>query len=140
MARGTMHAKVLNSANRSGTPHASHMYARTGTVHGPTLEDATLSADWSPFVVKWWDTWRLMPQAVDFEATDWLRLALLAPFYEAVLRKPSAATLSEIRMNEERLGATVVDRMRARMIIEPREDAEATLAAVAPIRRKRADV
>ena len=140
MARGTLHAKKENGRNRNGTPHASTTFARTGKIHGPTLAEATLREEWSPFVVKWWATWRAAPQAVAFEETDWLRLALLAPFYEAVLLKPSAATLSEIRMNEERLGATITDRMRARMTIEPREDDDAPLALVAPIRRKRADV
>jgi len=136
-----MHAKKENGRNRNGTPHSSSHYLRTGKVHGPTLEEATLKEDWAPFVRHWWQTWREAPQAVAFEATDWLRLALLAPFYEAQIERPSAAALSEIRMNEERLGATVVDRMRARMTIEAREDdGDTPLAAVTPIGRKRADV
>lgn len=140
MARGTMHAKKENGRNRNGTPHPSKAYARTGKVHGPTLAEATLRDGWPPFVEKWWQIWREAPQAIDFEETDWLRLAVLAPVYEAHLLKPSAAALSEIRMNEERLGATVVDRMRARMTIAPREDADAPIAGVTPIGRKRADV
>ena len=47
---------------------------------------------------------------------------MLAPIVESYLRRPSAAALSEIRMNEERLSATVVDRMRARMRIEDADD------------------
>ncbi|MEV4281364.1 hypothetical protein [Actinoplanes xinjiangensis] len=58
-------------------------------------------------------------QAAVFEGTDWLRLATLAPIVEAYWRRPSAAELSEIRMNEERLGATVVDRMRIEDDAEP---------------------
>lgn len=140
MARGTMHAKKENGRNRNGTPHASRSYARDGKVRGPELARISHREGWPPFVLEWWETWRRAPQAVDFEETDWLRLALLAPFYESMITKPSAAALSEIRMNEERLGATVVDRMRARMTIEPREDEDAPLAAVQPIRRKRGDV
>jgi hypothetical protein len=142
MARGTLHGKKENGRNRNGTPHATNHYERTGRVHGPSLAEATLRDGWPPFVEKWWQTWREAPQAVAFEATDWLRLALLAPVYEAHLTRPSAAALAEIRMNEERLGATVVDRMRARMTIAPRED-EATapaLGTVTSIGRKRADV
>jgi hypothetical protein len=140
MARGTLHAKKENGRNRNGTPHASKSYARDTGPHGPTLAEATLREGWPPFVERWWDVWRNAPQAIDFEETDWLRLALLAPVYEAHLARPSAAALAEIRMNEERLGATVVDRMRARMTIEPREDADAPVAAVTPIGRKRGDV
>jgi hypothetical protein len=140
MARGTMHAKKENGRNRNGTPFSSSSYARDTGPHGPTLAEATLRDGWPPFVELWWTTWRNAPQAIDFEATDWLRLALLAPVYEAHLARPSAAALAEIRMNEERLGATVVDRMRARMTIEPR-DAGDHLAAVEPIsRRRRGDV
>ncbi|MEU1759995.1 hypothetical protein ACFYON_17450 [Micromonospora sp. NPDC005686] len=47
---------------------------------------------------------------------------MLALVYEAILKRPSAALLAELRMNEERLGATVVDRQRARMVIEHAED------------------
>ena len=139
MARGTLHEKKENGRNRNGSPHASKVYARDGKIYGPTLAEATMRDGWPPFVEKWWDVWRAAPQAVDFEATDWLRLALLAPFYEQQITRPSAAALSEIRMNEERLGATIVDRMRARMTIAPRDDSP-DLAVVTPIGRKRADV
>lgn len=142
MARGTLHSKKENGRNRNGTPHASHHYERTGKIHGPELADITHREGWPPFVLEWWSTWRRAPQAVAFEETDWLRLALLAPFYESMVTRPSAAALAEIRMNEERLGATVVDRMRARMTIAPREEdaAPASLGAVRPIGRRRADV
>lgn len=142
MARGTLHAKKENGRNRNGTPHETKHYARDGRVRGPEIEEATGRDGWPPMVRKWWQTWREAPQARDFEATDWMRLAILAPFVEAVLARPSAAALAEIRMNEERLGATVTDRMRARITIEPRdeEDEDAPLAPVAPIGRKRGDV
>jgi hypothetical protein len=65
-----------------------------------------------------------MPQAALFEATDWGRLAMLAPIVEAYYRRPSAAALGEIRMSEERLGATIVDRLRARIRIDA-DEAEA---------------
>jgi hypothetical protein len=53
-----------------------------------------------------------------------MRLGILAPLVERYALRPSASALSEIRQNEERLGATVVDRMRARMIVEESEDAQ----------------
>lgn len=142
MARGTMHPKKENGRNRNGTPHATKAYKRTGRIHGPEIETATFRDSWGPEVRAWWETWRSAPQAVDFEATDWQRLALLAHFVEAVYnppagKAPSSAALSEIRMNEERLGATITDRMRARIVIEPRETPEEDAGATPAARRPR---
>lgn len=122
MARGTMHAQKPEGArrNRNKSPHDTTTLIRDGEVRGLSLTE-TVGAEpedgWLPQVLAWWETWRRSPQAQAFEATDWLRLATLAPIVQSYWRKPSAAALSEIRMNEERLGATVVDRMRARMRI-----------------------
>lgn len=100
---------------------------RDGVLRGPTIEEATLRDDWSPEVRAWWDTWRRAPQAALFEDTDWRRLAIMAPILASYYRKPTAAALVEIRLNEERLGATYADRLRSRIRIE---DDTATLAPV----------
>jgi hypothetical protein len=68
-----------------------------------------------------------------------MRLGLLASTVEAYVKRNSSAALSEIRMNEERLGATVVDRMRARMKIERRDD-EGDVAPVVSIVQTRDDI
>ena len=99
-----------------------------GELRGPELADG-----YDAGVVEWFETWRRSPQAQLFEDTDWARLVMLAPIVQAYLRRPSAAALSEIRMNEERLGATVVDRMRARIVIE-RDEAGPELAPVTDVR------
>lgn len=66
--------------------------------------------------------------------TDWSRLAFLAPIVESYLRRPEAAALSEIRMKKERFGATVVDRMRARIsIAAPGLDDNTPAAAAAVV-------
>lgn len=65
---------------------------------------------------------------------DWARLGLLAAIVESYSRKPSAAALSEIRMNEERLGATFVDRMRARMHIEAEDGDDAPVVSLVDAR------
>lgn len=127
MARGTMHAsKPEGSRRRRNKPtHDATVLVRDDEVRGPSLTDATgvLPSDgWLAPVEAWWETWRRSPQAQVFEATDWGRLAMLAPIVQAYWKRPSAAALGEIRMNEERLGATVVDRMRARMTIEDAEE------------------
>ena len=103
---------------------------RDDVVRGPDL-----SPGYSAPTVSWYDTWRRSPQAQLFEATDWQRLALLAPIVELYWTRPGAAALSEIRLNEERLGATYVDRLRAKIRIEDdeRPDAEVVpLHAVSP--------
>jgi|GEM_PF-4200235 len=94
-----------------------------GEVRGPELV-----GDFSPFTRDWYDTWRRAPQGQLFTSTDWLRVRMLAPLVEAYSRRPSAAAFSEIRLNEERLGATYVDRVRARIRVDP-----ATVAVVTAI-------
>ena len=130
MARGTLHAgKPAEQRRRRNAPtHAERSVTDDGLQRGPELPDG-----FDPAVVAWFETWRTSPQAQLFEATDWARLLMLAPIVQAYMRRPSAAALSEIRMNEERLGATVVDRMRARIVIE-RNEAAPALAPVTDVR------
>lgn len=47
--------------------------------------------------------------------TDWERLQMLAPLVEAYWESADKNLLAEIRLNEERLGATVRDRQSLRM-------------------------
>lgn len=130
MARGTLHSpKPDGQRRRRNAPtHGETVLPRDGKVRGPELAELTAGRAFGPETVAWFDTWRRSPQAAVFETTDWLRLATLAPIVDAYWRRPSAAALSEIRMNEERLGATVVDRLRARLRVEEPEDGE-----VAPV-------
>jgi hypothetical protein len=95
-----------------------------GKIRGPELV-----GQYSPQTVTWYDTWRRSAQAQLFEPTDWSRLALLAPLVESHYRRPSAAAAGEIRLTEERLGATYVDRLRARIRIE-RDRPDATVTAI----------
>lgn len=100
-----------------------------------------LKGDFRAETRAWYRTWQKAPQAQLFEATDWARLQLMAPIVDAYYTRPSAAALSEIRLNEERLGATYGDRLRQRMAIaDDGPDEVAGLAAVTPIQRPRRDV
>lgn len=92
-----------------------------GEARGPELH-----GDFGPFTRDWYDTWRRSAQGQLFTSTDWLRVRMLAPLIEAYSRRPSAAAFSEIRLNEERLGATYVDRLRARIRVAPATDAIVT--------------
>jgi hypothetical protein len=83
-------------------------------------------------VVKWYETWRTAPQSKQFIDTDWQRLGMVAYLFEQYLADPKSTILSEIRLNEERLGATVVDRQRARMVIEPTDGKDASVLSLVP--------
>ncbi|MFG3715793.1 hypothetical protein [Micromonospora sp. NPDC047730] len=142
MARGTLHApKSEATRRRRNTPtHGETVLPDDDEVRGPELADLTAGREFRAETVAWFETWRRSPQAAVFIATDWLRLATLAPIVDAYWRRPSAAALSEIRMNEERLGATVVDRMRARMRVETDDEAaeDDLPAGVASLTERRA--
>ncbi|GAA3473897.1 phage terminase small subunit [Nonomuraea roseola] len=85
----------------------------------------------------WWDTWANSPQAAVFAPTDWMRLSMLAPLVEQYHEEPKTALLAEIRLNEERLGATVADRQRLRMKIEGPKENKPKLAPVRDIADRR---
>lgn len=88
---------------------------------GPTLASATQGQclTWKPeiqdLVGAWWNRWRLSGQAEIFLDTDWGRLALVAPLVASYYTHPNHLKLAEIRQNESLLGATVVDRLKARI-------------------------
>lgn len=103
------------------------LVAPDGVVRGPDLKGKYLQR-----TKDWWETWRRAPQAQLFAETDWLALQMAADLFDANLRAPSAAKASEIRLITERLGATYVDRQRARIVIQP-EDEQAQLALVTPL-------
>lgn len=132
MARGTLNAKKPNSANRAPT-FATHNLTADGIVRGPDLTEAT-GRTWDAPVLRWFQVWRESAQAQLFTSTDWQRLVMLAPLVEKLETSATAALMSEIRMNEERLGATVVDRMRARIAItDENTTAEAaTILSIVP--------
>jgi hypothetical protein len=60
--------------------------------------------------------WATSQQAEAFMPSDWMRLIMLAPLIEQYWIDPKGTTLAEIRLNEERLGATVRDRQNLRMV------------------------
>lgn len=89
-----------------------------GVVRGPELPESIV--DPHPETLIWWETWRVSAQAQLFEATDWeaLKRAALLQDYVWKSPKPSAAAISELRLIEERYGATYLDRQRAKIRIE----------------------
>jgi len=95
---------------------------------------------YSPQTRAWYATWATAPQAATFVVTDWQRLHMLAPLVDRYYLAPDKGVMAEIRLNETLLGATHVDRLRARIKIagevaepEPTEGSD----EVAARRRKR---
>jgi len=106
---------------RNADTVAGSVIVQDGEIVGPALEEQTGRGTWSEPTLGWWATWQSSAQAKLFLPTDWSRLGMLAYLVEQYFKRPSMAALSEIRLNEERLGATVVDRQRARMTVEQAE-------------------
>lgn len=86
-----------------------------GVANAPALPGAD---EYLPATLTWYTTWCTAPQASAFTVTDWQRLHMLAPLVDAYWQKPAKDLLSEIRLNESLLGATHVDRLRARIKVE----------------------
>ena len=101
-----------------------HIGRASRGLRGPTLAKATADASvrWDPeikaLVNTWWETWRRSPLAETFLDTDWQRLAMLAPLVASYYARPHYTKLAEIRQNESLLGATHVDRLKARIKVE----------------------
>ena len=137
MSRGPLpnatHSRARDTARREAQ---RVVYPVTGQLYGPPdLQALTGVPTWSSDAETWYQAWRSMPHAVDFEATDWQRLGFLARLVEKYLATPTAGDLREIRAQESMFAATMADRARARIII----DKAAPLASVAPIRKSARD-
>jgi hypothetical protein len=130
--RGPAPKPADQKRNRRIDPIGTSHLVDDGQRLGPDLTELTGRKDWPPMVIKWFETWRAAPQAKQFIDTDWQRLGLVAYLYEQYLIEPKSTILSEIRLNEERLGATVVDRQRARMVVETSDSKNATVLQLAP--------
>lgn len=103
--------------------------AADGVLRGPDLPEAI--KDPHPETVEWWATWRRSPQAQLFADTDWESLKRAALLQDALWKsagRPSAAAVAELRLIEERYGATFVDRQRAKIRIERPGDVPAESA------------
>lgn len=88
--------------------------AEDGQLRGPDLGPG----EWYDETREWYETWRRSPQAAAFLTTDWQRLKMLAELVQAYYTRPHQLVMAEIRQNESLLGATHVDRLKARMKVE----------------------
>jgi hypothetical protein len=93
--------------------------------------------DWLSEVRLWWRTWSTCAQAQLFTQTDWQRLRTLIVTVQSYHLRPTPQKMAEIRQTETLLGATYVDRMRARIKInKPDEQPKAELRAIDDYRKR----
>lgn len=123
--------------------------AKSATLRGPTLNDAAGATQMELFdrlgvtelVQDWWDTWRRSPLAEAFLDTDWSRLKMMVPLVATYYARPTYSALGEIRQNESLLGATHVDRLKARIKVErPGDKPKAPPAGVTALDAYRRDL
>jgi hypothetical protein len=99
-------------------------------LRGPDLDPAST---FGPVTVAFYDKIRRSPQAQAYEDTDWLMVTdVLLPLHDAFTTgtRKSAAMAAEIRQIMSSLGATVLDRQRARITID-RENTDSAPSAPA---------
>lgn len=106
---------------RRRNPDAFGVEKVTVTADGRTRGPA-LVAKYGPETRAWYATWRKSAQARTFTPTDWQRLAMLAPLVQQFFDKPDVKLMTEIRQNEALLGATPLDRLRARIAVAPKDE------------------
>lgn len=108
----------------------TRIVAGRSRLNGPTWREASASVidlrhydeGVAELVERWWTRWRRSPLAEAFLETDWERLMMVAPLVANYYAHPHFAKLAEIRQNESLLGATVVDRLKARIKVEPADE------------------
>jgi hypothetical protein len=96
-----------------------------------------LPGRWPAAVQRWYETWCSSPQAQAFTVTDWQRLHMLAPLVARYFKTPDKALMSEIRLNESLLGATHVDRLRARIKLAEESTPDLAPAAEDEVAKRR---
>lgn len=102
---------TLKIAAGTRAANVPEMPPYTGAPDAETDEEL----DWLPETIDWWNTWAASEQASVMLPTDWQRLKMLLPLVDQYFSVPAKDLMSEIRLNEEKLGATLVDRRRLGM-------------------------
>ena len=80
---------------------------------------------WLPQTRSWYNSLALSAQSELFEPSDWATAVNAAEAYDIFLRTHNASIFGSFVRLSERLGATVSDRRRARIEVEPPEPEDA---------------
>jgi hypothetical protein len=85
----------------------------------------TAASHWLPQTRSWFNSLKISAQAELFEPSDWATAVTAAEFYDIFLRSHNASIGASYVRLSERLGATVSDRRRAKIEVEPPEPEDA---------------
>ena len=123
----TERSRSRDSKRRAG--EQTHVTADK-RLRGPALPDGGLPEDqsWHPMTEKWWESWRRSPQAQLMTPTDWQFLLDTALLHHTMWLGGRTELAAELRLRVAKFGATMEDRLRLRLTIDPPE----TGAAKAP--------
>lgn len=91
--------------------------------HGIPIPEA--SPNWLPVSRSWYNSLRYSGQSAFYEASDWTTAVCAAQAYDIFLRTYNASTLAVFERLSARLGATISDRARARIVLDEPEHADA---------------
>lgn len=89
-------------------------------LRGPALpRTAGLDLPWHPRTKAWWDTWRKSPQAQVMVDTDWDFLLDTALLHNTMWLGGRTDLAAELRLRVAKFGATLEDRLRLKLTIDP---------------------
>jgi hypothetical protein len=95
----------------------------------PSLRDGIPIPDadpkWKPAARSWFNSLKLSGQSQMFEASDWATAVAAANAYDVFMRTWNSSVFAQFVRLSERLGATLVDRKRARIELEDPAPADA---------------
>lgn len=102
-------------------------------LRGPALSKGVLpdEVEWHPATVKWWESWRRSPQAQLMTPTDWDFLMDTALLHTTMWSGGRTDLAAELRLRVAKFGATMEDRLRLKLTIDPPEKPAAKTSAAA---------
>lgn len=89
-----------------------------GTSAGGDLPIPEADPTWKPKARSWYNSLKLSGQSEWFEPSDWATAVAAADAYDTFLRTHNASILAQFVRLSERLGATLTDRARSRIVLE----------------------
>lgn len=100
------------------------------------IEDGeTVEKEWAQSTIEWWKMWGEEPISSTFRATDWAFLADTAILHSRFWQG-DAGVAAELRLRVAKLGATLEDRARLRIVFAAADSAEGKKGATDPEKAK----
>jgi len=126
---GIMAYRKKDPQDRIGHPHGAFQdigpvtQGRSRRADIPAIPEA--SPNWHPQARSWFNSLKLSGQSDLFEASDWATAVCAAQAYDSFLRNHSPGVLAAFVRMSERLGATYIDRKKARIDLADPDAADA---------------